>query len=66
MRILSLPHYDAKTDSFTDGILPKSADSFFADGAKIKDFFEIKKAEHHEWVNLDILSDTKILIISIY
>jgi hypothetical protein len=51
MKILALPHYDAKTDSFNDGYLPKSADSFFGDIEKIDEFFEIKKfetkVEHH-------------------
>lgn len=48
MKILSLPKYDAKTDSFVDGPLPKSVDSFFNDEAKIREFFEIKKLEHRE------------------
>ena len=51
MKILSLPYYDAKTDSFIDGYLPDSADSFFNDVEKINEFFEIKKSEakpaHH-------------------
>ena len=42
MKILSLPMYDEKTDSFFDGPLPHSVDSVFnSDNAK--DFFEIKK-----------------------
>ncbi len=46
MKILSLPKYDAKTDSFVDGPLPKSVDSFFDNESKIREFFEIKKHEH--------------------
>jgi len=58
LQILSLPKYDAKTDSFVDGPLPKSVDSFFENDKKIKEFFEIKKHEHkhddsnHHWIKL--------------
>lgn len=41
MKILSLPKYDDKTDSFVDGPLPKSADSFFNNSEKMKEFFDL-------------------------
>jgi hypothetical protein len=53
LKILSLPRYDDVTDSFVDGPLPKSADSFFNNSERMKEFFEIKKSikteegEHH-------------------
>jgi hypothetical protein len=43
LTILSIPRYDDVTDSFVDGPLPKSADSFFGNSDKMKEFFEIKK-----------------------
>jgi hypothetical protein len=43
VKILSIPRYDDVTDSFVDGPLPKSADSFFNNTDKMKDFFEFKK-----------------------
>ncbi len=49
LKILSFPRYDDKTDSFVDGAMPATADSFFNDSDKMKDFFEIKKfVPHHE------------------
>lgn len=42
LKIISFPRFDDKTDSFVDGPLPESADSFFANGETMKDFFEIK------------------------
>jgi hypothetical protein len=49
MKILSFPRYDDKTDSFVDGPLPATADSFFNNDEKLKDFFEIKHFKpHHE------------------
>lgn len=52
MRILSFPKYDDKTDSFVDAQLPKSADSFFENSDRMKEFFEIKKPvtgqKHHQ------------------
>jgi hypothetical protein len=47
LKILSLPKYDDVTDSFIDGPLPKSADSFFANNEKMKEFFEVKKFKPH-------------------
>ena len=53
VKILSIPRYDDVTDSFVDGPLPKSADSFFNNNDKMREFFEIKKpiieevAPHH-------------------
>jgi hypothetical protein len=43
IKVISLPRYDDVTDSFVDGPLPNSADSFFKNDEKMKDFFEIKK-----------------------
>jgi hypothetical protein len=49
LKILSFPRFDDKTDSFVDGPLPTTADSFFDNDAKVKDFFEIKPFKHaHE------------------
>lgn len=48
LEILSLPKYDAKTDSFVDGPLPKSVDSFFDNQSKVREFFQIKKHVHHD------------------
>ena len=48
VKILSIPRYDDVTDSFIDGPLPKSADSFFNNKDKMKEFFEIKKPIHTE------------------
>jgi hypothetical protein len=50
LKILSFPRFDEVSDSFVDGPLPQTADSFFKDDHKLKDFFEIKKIahEHHE------------------
>jgi hypothetical protein len=53
VKILSIPRYDDVTDSFVDGPLPKSADSFFNNNDRMREFFEIKKpvleevAPHH-------------------
>ena len=52
IKILSLPKYDDKTDSFVDGIHPTSADSFFKDTDKMKAFFDLHKdfkpEKHHK------------------
>jgi len=48
-----LPIFDDKTDSFTSGHLPKSADNFFNNSDRMKEFFTIKPkgeslhGEHH-------------------
>lgn len=42
--IISFPRYDDKTDSFVDGTLPSTCDSFFDNGDKMKQFFEIKES----------------------
>eukprot|EP00340_Litonotus_pictus_P001623 CAMPEP_0170514456 /NCGR_PEP_ID=MMETSP0209-20121228/1030_1 /TAXON_ID=665100 ORGANISM="Litonotus pictus, Strain P1" /NCGR_SAMPLE_ID=MMETSP0209 /ASSEMBLY_ACC=CAM_ASM_000301 /LENGTH=99 /DNA_ID=CAMNT_0010798551 /DNA_START=63 /DNA_END=362 /DNA_ORIENTATION=+ len=50
IKILSLPQYDDVTDSFIDPTHPASADSFFTNDDKLKDFFspkiEEKKNKH--------------------
>jgi hypothetical protein len=43
MKILNFPKYDDKTDSFVDSDLPASADAFFEDSDRMKEFFQIKK-----------------------
>ncbi len=48
MKILSFPRFDEVSDSFVDGPMPESADSFFNDGSKMKEFFEIKSVKHEE------------------
>jgi hypothetical protein len=50
LKIISFPRFDDKTDSFVDGVLPQTADSFFDNNVQMKDFFEIKplKIEHHD------------------
>ncbi len=45
-KILSLPQFDDKTDSFVSGHLPKSADNFFNDEERLKEFFKIKTSDH--------------------
>ena len=47
IKILSFPRFDDVSDSFVDGPLPKTADSFFNDAGKMKDFFEIKPMPVH-------------------
>ena len=39
---MTYPRYDDKTDSFIDGPIPQSADTFFDNKEKMKEFFEIK------------------------
>jgi hypothetical protein len=46
MKILSFPKFDEVSDSFVDDTLPQTADSFFNNDEKMKDFFEIKKFAH--------------------
>ena len=49
MKILNFPRFDDKTDSFIDDSLPETADTFFDNDQKMKDFFEIKPfKKHHE------------------
>jgi hypothetical protein len=47
MKILSFPRFDEKTDSFIDDDLPETADSFFNNDSKMKDFFELKGVKKH-------------------
>ncbi len=50
LKIISFPRFDEVSDSFVDGPLPQTADSFFNSTNKMKEFFEIKpmnKVEHH-------------------
>jgi hypothetical protein len=47
MKILSFPKFDDKTDSFIDDSLPQTADSFFDNDQKMKEFFEIKPFKPH-------------------
>jgi hypothetical protein len=39
VKILSIPRYNDQTDSFDDGPLPESVDSFFKNDDKFKQFF---------------------------
>jgi len=47
MKILNFPRFDDKTDSFIDDSLPETADSFFENDQKMKDFFDIKPFKKH-------------------
>jgi hypothetical protein len=42
MKILSFPKYDSVSDSFVDGPMPQTADTFFNDDNQMKEFFQIK------------------------
>lgn len=53
LKMLSLPKYDDVTDSFIDGDIPSSADSFFNNNERMKNFFKLHnpptvKPEHHK------------------
>ena len=43
IKLLSLPEYDDVTDSFVDGVSPDSADSFFNNSEKMKNFFDLNE-----------------------
>ena len=48
IKILTFPRYDDTSDGFVDGPIPKNADSFFNDTARMKEFFEIKPMPVHK------------------
>jgi hypothetical protein len=50
--ILQFPRYDDKTDSFVDGTLPDTADTFFNNDSSMKDFFDIKPPRKHGHENI--------------
>ena len=43
MKIYSLPTYDHENDTFKDGPLPKNADSYFAKGKELTNYYSDDK-----------------------